>query len=126
MKKLILFIAATLWMAAVCAETKQALTLHCNDGGKIVYLLDNQPLVSFSGQQMVVATADGKASLPMENIHHWEIGLADVSAAEQVDAEQVVVTVDADAVNVLNPEGAQIAVYALSGRQVATSAAIEA
>lgn len=123
MKKLFLG-AALLSIAMSCpAETKQALTLHMTTGAAVVYFLDTEPSIGFEGQNMVVTVQDESTPIPMQNVDHWEIGMAEHSSvgALRSDASDVTIRVDGSTLSVNGAaDGTCWSVYSVSGVAVKT------
>lgn len=114
MRKLLLILTMLAASAAIHAEV--ALKLELTDGQTALYLLSEKPVVTFSGQNMEIATSEVQATYLRSDVARFTF--EESTAVEAID----VATVYSYSNGVFAAAGQQIAVYSLNGQLITKGA----
>lgn len=78
-KSLFLFLFPTLFSVRVSADGINALKVWTTSGGQVVFLLDEQPVVTFPGDEIVVTTSRTVLNYPSTDVQKFTYVIVDPS-----------------------------------------------
>lgn len=121
-------IALSFLMAVVAlsslAEDINAMMLHLASGKQVICLLDEKPIVTFSGDELVLTTHMNKVSYQSSDVLKFTYLYYDPTVINQVGAPQSMFSFNGNALSVKGVEpGSQIAVYSVDGILVSSATA---
>lgn len=121
-------IALSFLMAVVAlsswAEDINAMMLHLASGKQVICLLDEKPIVTFSGDELVLTTHMNKVSYQSSDVLKFTYLYVDAVSVNQVGAQQSMFSFRGNTLSVTGVESvSQIAVYSVDGMLVASGTA---
>ena len=115
MKKKIFFLFLWLLLPQVMLAKVNAVVVHQTNGTKTVFLLADAPVVTYSGNTLVLKTAKKEASMPVEGIEN--VTFEDYSVPTLID--EATITSDGILFRQL-AAGSEVQVYTVDGKTVST------
>lgn len=108
---------------AVYAESKY-MTVEKNDGTKISFLLENNPVITYQNDNLVI-NKDAKTTYSLEDIKNYHFTANNQSAADLVASSALrIIRIDDETIEVQNAEPlCNISVVAISGAVVSQAKA---
>lgn len=121
MKKLLLSLLLTVCSLGTWAEGINALMLHLASGKQVVCLLDEQPVVTFQGDELVLTTHMNIVRYQAEDVIRFTYTAVDPSGINDASTAATSFSFDGDMLrtNSLAPKSA-VTVYAADGTLVAS------
>ena len=115
MKKKIFFLFLWLLLPQVMLAKVNAVVVHQTNGTKTVFLLADAPVVTYSGNTLVLKTAKKEASMPVEGIEN--VTFEEYSVPTLID--EATITSDGILFRQL-AAGSEVQVYTVDGKTVST------
>lgn len=106
------------------AEDINAMMLHLASGKQVICLLDEKPIVTFSGDELVLTTHMNEVSYQSADVLKFTYLYVDPAGIDQVGVPQSMFSFRGNALSVSGAEpDSQIAVYSVDGALVASAKA---
>ena len=115
MKKKIFFLFLWLLLPQVMLAKVNAVVVHQTNGTKTVFLLADAPVVTYSGNTLVLKTTQKEASMPVEGIEN--VTFEEYSVPTLID--EATITSDGILFRQL-AAGSEVQVYTVDGKTVST------
>ncbi len=115
MKKKIFILFLWLLLPQVLMAKVNAVVVHQTNGTKTVFLLADAPVVTYSGNTLVLRTATKEASMPVEDIEN--VTFEDYSVPTLID--EATITSDGILFRQL-AAGSEVRIYTVDGKTVST------
>ena len=123
MRKTILSLAMLLCSLSSWAEDINAMMLHLASGKQVVCLLDEKPVVTFSGEELILTTHMNEVSYQSSDVLKFTYLYVDPSGVNQLPMQSMF-TLRGNGLSVVGAEpGSQVAVYSVDGMLVASAKA---
>jgi len=128
MKRLIQFVALILCITSkTSAENINSMTLWMESGKQLVYLLDDEPVVKFTGDDVVVTTTFEEIMLPAKDVLRYTLGYTDLAGVVNPVNMQVKFNIDGNKLYFYGMERDDLVeVYSIAGILIAKSNANQA
>lgn len=122
MKRILLSFLVAILALSSWAEDINAMMLHLASGKQVVCLLDEKPIVTFSGDELVLTTHMNEVSYQSADVLKFTYLYVDPSGINQVGVPQSMFLFSGNALSVTGAEpDSQIAVYSVDGALVASA-----
>lgn len=120
--RFVLFIAMLFGTLSSWAEDINALMLHLSSGKQVVCLLDEKPIVKFSGDDLVLTTHMNEVSYNSADVLKFTYLYVDPSGISQVNIPHCMFSLSGNTLAVTGAEpDSQITVYTVDGALVASA-----
>lgn len=122
MKRLLLSLLMATVALSSWAEDINAMMLHLASGKQVICLLDEKPIVTFSGDELVLTTHMNKVSYQSADVLKFTYLYVDPAGINQVGVPQIMFSFCGNALSVTGAEpDSQISVYSVDGALVAST-----
>lgn len=122
MKRILLSFLIAVVALSSWAEDINAMMLHLASGKQVICLLDEKPIVTFSGDELVLTTHMNEVSYQSADVLKFTYLYVDPSGINQVGIPQSLFSFSGNALSVTGAEpDSQIAVYSVDGALVASA-----
>ncbi|MBR1387956.1 MAG: hypothetical protein IJ553_06105 [Alloprevotella sp.] len=118
----VFFLTALLWLGwlRVSADDLDGLILFFDDGTSVVYLLAEEPKISFTTDELLIQTSERSDSWPLEEVRRYVLAENVATGISETNASSLSYTWTGNVltVNDLRPKE-RVVVYYQSGKKVA-------
>ena len=116
MKKIILLICFLICVFKVSAENNNALVLHMANGKQVTYLLDELPVVTFNGEDLVVTTHLNLVTYQARDVAKFTYSYIDPSIVVGLKNANTMFKFDGDVLYAYNLEPfSTVSIYSVDG-----------
>lgn len=122
MKRILLSFLMAVIALSSWAEDINAMMLHLASGKQVICLLDEKPIVTFSGDELVLTTHMNEVSYQSADVLKFTYLYVDPAGISQAGVPQSMFSFSGNALSVTGAEpDSQIAVYSVDGTLVAST-----
>ena len=110
-------VGSVFMMAATTnAAVKDCLVVHTTDGEKTYYVLEDTPVVTFTGDNLHIKSASLEADVKFDNVKQFTFESRDVESVKDLTVGECRITVRNNEVTLEGfKAGSRVAVYAMNG-----------
>ena len=122
MKRLALSFMMLIGTLSSFAEDIKAMMLHLSSGKSVICMLDEKPIVSFSGEELILTTHMNVVSYQSSDVLKFTYLYVDPAAVGKVEMSQSMFSFSENSLIVTGAEpGSQIDIYSVDGVLVASA-----
>lgn len=121
MKKSLLLIFLLICTLSLSAESTDALILHMISGNQVTYVLDETPVVSFKGEELVITTLKNTVSYQASDVIKFTYTCNSTSMVDDTKRSDAIFKLENDVLHAYNLEPlSKISIYNMEGKLVAS------
>lgn len=122
MKRILLLFVMSVCAVASWAEDINAMMLHLASGKQVVCLLDEKPVVTFRGEELVLTTSMNQVCYQSKEVLKFTYLCVDADAINKVDRSRSLISFNGNTLVASGLEAdSQVTVYSIDGVSVASS-----